>query len=231
MTDDFASIRTLMKYRYQHFLIVFLLLLASAGCSVPTTPDGVARKFWAAVVRQDEEGARRWVTEVGRSGVDLSRGRWRDAVVTFGDIRIKGDDASIETRVVLPEQKEAPPIELHTVLTRENGQWKVDYEKTMESLAERNPFADLVKELKRFSEQLSGNVNRALSDLEKNLPEIEKELKGFGDSVGKALQQTISEVQKNLKAFMKALEESAEQARKRSEREQENAEESDGISL
>jgi len=220
-----------MKHRHKHFFVIPLMLVLSVGCTTVETPEDVARKFWEAVARQDKASARRYVTEAGRAGIDLSRGRWRDAVVTFGEIRIEGDDAGIETRIVLPEQKGAPPIQLQTVLRRENGQWKVDYEKTMESLAARNPFTDLVKELKRFSEQMSGNLDRALSDLEKNLPEIEKELKGLGDSVGKALQEAIPELQKEIEAFTKSLEEAAEEARKRREREKEKAEEPDGISL
>jgi len=235
MTDDSTFIRTHIKYRHQYFFVVLPLLLIAVGCSTVQTPDDVARQFWEAVARQDEEGARCYVTEAGQKKIDLSRGRWRDAVVSFGEIRIEGDDASIETRIVLPGQKEAPPVELQTVLRRENGQWKVDYGKTVESLAARNPFTDLVKELKRFSEQMSGNVDRALSDLEKNLPQIDRELKGLGGSVGKALQKTIPELQNGLEAFMQALEETAEEARKRKERERERkkekAEESEGIRL
>jgi hypothetical protein len=222
-----------MNHRYQHFFVVFflLLLLILGGCSTATTPEEVAWQFWDAVARQDENSARRYTTEASRVKIDLSQGRWQDAVVTFGEVRIKGDDAGIETRIVLSEQKEAPPIELQTVLRRENSQWKVDYEKTMQSLAARNPFTDLVKELKRFGEQMSGNVERTLSDLKKNLPQIEKELKGLGGSVGKALQETVSELQKGLGAFTKALEKAAEEAGKSGEREQEKAEESEGISL
>ncbi len=231
MTDNSAPIRMLMKYRYQHFFVFFLLLLILVGCSTATTPKEVARQFWDAVAQQDENSARQYTTEAGRANIDLFQGRWRDAVVTLGEIRIKGDDASIETRIVLPKRKEAPPIDLDTVLRRKNGQWKVDYEKTMESLATRNPFSDLMKELRRFSEQMSGNVDRAMTDLGKKFPEIEKELQGLGDSVGKALQEAIPELKKGLEAFTKALEEAAEEARKKNERKKDKVEEPKGISL
>jgi hypothetical protein len=199
----------------QYFLQTIMVLGVVFACAPANTPDATARAFWEAMAAGDDTAVRDHATGAGSRAMDSSQGRWRGVAATFGEIRINGDVATVDTRLTFPDRTGQAPIRLRTVLRRENGRWRVDYTKTMESLPAQHALSDLIKELRRFSEQFSGELDRGSSELEKDLPEIEKALKNLGDSVGEALERTIPQLQKGIEAFLQSLQRALDEAKKK----------------
>lgn len=204
-----------------------MVLVSCAGVS---SPDLVADQFWLAVQAQDERGVRSHSTEASQKAVDVSNGRWRNIKVVFGEIRIKGADAKVETIVTFPDPTAESSTTFNTILRKEQDRWKVDYSETMAAAADLNPWSGITKQLEEFGSEFSKKIDDALSELQKELPELQNEVEKLGDSFLKDLEQSLEqqlpEIQKRIdtleEALDKALEEALKKRQEREEREERN---------
>ena len=211
-----------MKTNSAYYLISIILMFT--GCASPATPDQVATSFWNAAVAQDENRARNYVTETTRKSVNFSKIEWHNGIVTLGEIRINGDDATVETKIEISKNGKQSITHLQTVLNKKDGKWKVDYDKTKQTIVQNNALADAMKEIREFSADFSKQLNEAFNKSQKEMPKVEKELKSLGDTLQKGMdnakEKVIPELEKNIEDFTKRLRESLEEALKKKEEKQ-----------
>ena len=154
-------------------------------------PDQVSKSFWQALLVGDSQTARNYATQDSRQLVKLPDPAWKNASVSIGEIRIKGENASVET-IILPESDANKPLyTLLTYLVKENGAWKVDYRQTQYSLP-GSIFEGLIKSLQNLGDTFT-------REIEKELPLIGKEL----DSFGLELKEKLDEFGRELEKFTK----------------------------
>ncbi len=114
------------------FTVLIPLGLALAGCG----PRSVAESFWRATKEGDFEKARLLATNDSSEALDFLEENWdntdsRDFSV--GDATVDGDKAMCHTTFRYP-QEEVPSDEIVTYLVREDGAWRVNAPRTVESM-------------------------------------------------------------------------------------------------
>ncbi|WP_455206501.1 hypothetical protein [Kaarinaea lacus] len=201
---------------------VFLSLVLLQGCStVPLTPSQTAQQFWGAVIADDAETASRFATPAsGPEFVSIHK-EWRGAAVSFGEVRITSDQASVATVLEITQASVATTTKFTTYLIREHNQWRVDLLETKKSLdmaRDKHGLNKLVDDLQRLGKDFSGQLNEAMKNWEEAQPEIKQDLKELGESVQEEVQGAIDkygpEIQRNLQDLTESLDEALKELEK-----------------
>ena len=146
----------------------------------------------------DVKTAQNYTTEDTRMLIKLGDFRWSDASITFDEIRIKGDNAIVDTLIGQKESTAVSIVSFQTILKREGGNWKVDYKKTMSTVSDNKNFSDLMQDMRKFNRELSDNLDDALLQLKKEAPKLKKEAESLSNSVSKSLEKFAQELEKLL---------------------------------
>ncbi len=180
--------------RLQHFLapaLALLLLTLLGGCNTqPATPMMVAQEFWAAVEADDVKRIRRQILADQAAANAGAQGVTPVTATQLGRTVIDGNRATIDTRVTLAADSDAE-VALSTILVFEQEAWKVDYERTMDSLARRGAVAETLAELRDFGAALGEGINQSVDEFERALPEIRA---GVEESIGE-IQRALPEIE------------------------------------
>ena len=199
--------RISVSWIYPAVLIITLM----SGCLAEKSPQEAARNFWDAMKVQDIENARKYSTTNTRSLIDTSNGQFRGANVTFGKILIDDNTTTIETTVRTQKNGTETTIPLQTILKQENGEWRVDYQQTKESMTETSSISDIAKDLQELGKKLSDRMDEALGEIKQKVPEYEEKIKKLGETASKkmdeAWQRQVSEIKKSIEELGKILDE------------------------
>ena len=180
-------------------LFLWLLILSLSGCTSFKTPDEVAGAFWQAMADQNVDSARTFVVAESRGRLMQPDERVKGAAATLGEIRIKGDDARVDTLLQFPKDANRPSISVYTFLRKERDLWKVDYAKTMESLEKSGTLGRVMEDLKALSEDLSKSLGGSMSELQKNLPRYQKQAESLAEKFRKQLEDLSKALEEELK--------------------------------
>lgn len=197
-----------------HWVCICLVSLAvtvMSGCRMDKTPQEVAQCFWNAMKVQDIENVRKHTTTSTRTLLDSSHEQFKDADVTFGKIVIDGDITTIDTTLRLPKHGTETSVQFQTVLKKENGEWKVDYAQTKETIKEDQSFSDISKSLEELSDKLTEHMNETLGEIKQKMPEYEEKMRKLGEVASKkmeeALQRYTTEIKKGIEKLSGILDE------------------------
>lgn len=131
---------------------------------------GVAKGFWDAINADDINTARSYATKKSGDCLELKK---RDTAsrgkVTFGDVKNEDNRTIIETTIQASEGETNLEFPMKTVLVKEDGQWKVDFDQTLMSI-------------------FGGAVGEMIEGLKKGFEEMGKSMadglqKGFGETI------------------------------------------------
>lgn len=200
------------RFYWSSILLSALSVIFISDCCAEKPPQEVAQKFWEAVIVQDIKNARKYTTKETRGLVDTSAVQFRNAVITFDKITIDGNTTSIGTALqVRKNDAETTVIPLQTVLKREDGEWKVDYQETRESITGPDTVSDVIKDLQELGKKLSDHVDETLEEVKQKIPEYEEKLRKLGVAASKkmeeAVQQQLSEIKKGIEELGNILNE------------------------
>ena len=188
-----------------------LLITLISGCYIENPPQEVAPYFWNAIKAQDIENARKYSTTETCSLIDASIGQFREAVVTFGKITIDGDRSTIDTTLRIPKNGTETTVLLQTILKQENGNWRVDYQQTKNSMVEVGSLSDITKDLQELNKRLSDRMDETLEEIKQKIPEYEEKMKKLGETASKkieeAWQRQKAEIKKSIEELGKVLDE------------------------
>ena len=151
-------------------------------------PDQVTKSFWQALLVEDLQTAKKYATEESQERIELPDASWKNATVRIGEIRISDQNATVETVIFLQSKTELPPFSLLTYLIKEQGAWKVDFNRTRHSFP-GGIFEGLFKSLQNLGETFS-------KELEKEIPLLEKELESFSRDLKEQLDEFGRELEK-----------------------------------
>jgi hypothetical protein len=184
--------------------------LALTACQTQLEPEQVSRRFWKAVQAQDAGAIRLFATRSSHAAIEAAPPLLSIGETRLGRTVVDGDAATVEATVTVLGD---PPMQLPllTRLAREDGHWKVDYQRTVQPLATGGQLAALIERLREFNTRFSGEVDRSLDDLEAALPEIERELRRLEASI----EGKIPELKRRIEQFAKELEEALEDPREK----------------
>lgn len=201
------------RFRWSWIYLSVLSIILLSGCYTEKPPQEAAQNFWDAIKMQDIENTRKYATTETRDLIDASQGQFRDANVTFGKIIINGDTTTIETTLLMRKNGTETTIPLQTILKQENGEWRVDYQQTRQSIKETETDAlpDISKDIQELGKKLSDRMDEALGELKQKIPEYEEKLKKLSETASKKLeeawQRQVAEIKKGIEELGKVLDE------------------------
>ena len=192
------------------------------SCShTPLTPSQTAQNFWAEVLADDDETASRYVTDASLTGLESLSKEVNETTDSFGEIRIKSDQASIETSLQYSQGANTEETLFMTYLQREEKNWRVDLFETTKSLKkskDKHGLNKLVDDLEKLGQDFTKQMDEMRKNWEDAQPEIKKDLEELGKSVQEDVEGTIDkygpEIEKNLQQLSDSLEEALKELQK-----------------
>lgn len=199
------------QFRLGWVYVAIVTITFISGCYSDNPPQETAQYFWDAMKVQDVENGRKYATTSTRTLIDTSDEQFKDAVVTFGKIIIDGDITTIDTSVRLQKHGTETTIPLQTILKKEDGEWRVDYAQTKETIKEDDTFSDIAKKLEALGGKLSERMDEAFGEIKQKMPEYEEKMKQVGEAASKkldeALQRYVTEIKKGIEKLGGILDE------------------------
>lgn len=172
------------------------------------TPDQTSEVFWQAV--QEKNVVK--VKEYSLSGTYTEEYDLADiGVITeinTGKIVIDGDRAEVSTTLKF-ENDEADNISLITILEKENEQWRVNYQLSMQPLMVNQDMQELMGDIEKLTEEFSEELEESVDEFkEKALPEIKSKL----EEAQEEIRERIPELKNMIEEILEDLEESIEES-------------------
>lgn len=163
-------------------LIYILLLLY--GCQ-SATPEEVTTKFWRALASGQIENAKNQTTQDSQRFVNLQEQEIdKNSAIKTGEAVVNDLNASVETTI----NRNDKPVSFNTVLLKENGNWKVDYQQTHTNIA-MAPLDGIAKSLQKLGDTVTDQLEEQVPLIEKEMESLGNELKEQIDEFGRALEK------------------------------------------
>lgn len=190
-----------MKFNYARILVL-LLIAGLTACGKPSTPVEVASEFWKALEAGNAGLVKRHITAAEAASLESIDQVLPISNAELGRIVIDGRAATIDTSITVTGDK---PLEfpLKTYLVLEDEDWKVDYARTIEAVANAGKLAAVIEKVHEFGDTLQQGIERSVQELEHTLPQIEQELSRIEEQI----KQHVPELRKRLEQFTQELEE------------------------
>lgn len=165
---------------------ILSLLFLLSGCQTVSTPEQVTREFWEAMADDDLDTARKYATRDTQYLVS-TQSTLEDAAVKTETALINGANATVATLMTLKTDSK-DILSFDTVLLRENNQWKVDYQQTLNNLSIL-PLGDIFRSLRALGE----TFNR---ELKQQIPLFEKQIRSFSQELIKQMDEFRRQMEK-----------------------------------
>lgn len=152
------------RYLSAMFLSSVLLLLTACAGQQKLSQQEVALDFWSAMAAKDLDKAKSFSAKGSMEGVTPNN---EDSIekINIKQATVKNGLNVVPTTVTATEKGEEKTHSFDTVMVEEDGQWKVDFEKTMTSMM-------------GFSmQEMMEGMGKAMGEA----------MKGVGEAVGKGL--------------------------------------------
>jgi hypothetical protein len=162
------------------------LLFLLSGCQTVSTPEQVTEEFWEAIADDDLDTARKYATQDTRYLVS-TQSTLEDATVKTEMALINGANATVATLMTLKTDSK-DVLSFDTVLLKENNQWKVDYQQTLNNLSIL-PMGDIFRSLRALGE----TFNR---ELKQQIPLFEKQIRSFSQELIRQMDEFRRQMEK-----------------------------------
>lgn len=191
MTTPKISLKSLPDYHAKLSLsglmgLLSLLFLLS-GCQAISTPEQVTTEFWQAMADGDIDDARKYATRDTQYLVSKQQ-NLEDATVKTETALINGSNATVATLMKFEKTENNNIWSFDTVLLKENDQWKVDYQQTLNNLSIL-PLGDIFKSLRVLGETFN-------KELRQQIPLFEKQIKSFSQELIRQLDEFRRQMEK-----------------------------------
>ncbi|MBZ2169082.1 apolipoprotein A1/A4/E family protein [Marinobacter sp. F4216] len=193
-------------------LAVSLVLVVTAGCSGPETPQEVAEAFWQSVAENDVDSMAELSTLDKTKDFDGFDRDWTDVAPAFGRVVIDDVEATIVTRLPSEDGPDADPQELVTYLVRQQEGWQVDYRRTREAIMNPSPFGQLMGELGKLRDKLEASFASSSNDLEASMNEFASEFEAYTRDLEQQAKEAMEDFGESLQNAMEDLADSINEA-------------------
>jgi hypothetical protein len=168
---------------------LFGLLFMLSGCQAVLPPEKVTLAFWEAMTQGDIESARKYTTRETQHLVTKQQ-NLDGASLKTGEVAIDGPNSKVSTIMTLKKPESNRHLSFNTVLLKENGLWKVDYQQTLNNLSIQ-PFGELFKSLRAIDDAIN-------KELEQQIPLFEKQIKSFSEELIRQLDEFRRRLEKSI---------------------------------
>ena len=184
------------KVYYSLLTVILFTILALASCKTGSNdPKGVAQAFMEAIINKDFDGAAKYATKESQSALEMIKSAMKMAEsfgskedidimkdtrgkkITYSDAKMDGAEKA--TVSVMADGKEQMPL----TLKKEDGAWKVAFDKSTIMNNERAKAPDDTKPMLDQADSVIGNlgtmsdsINDALNEAKHALDSLRKEM-------------------------------------------------------
>ena len=151
-----------------------LFVLATGGCGAAGGPESVARNFWDAIMAGDKDTAKKYATKNSMAEMELEpqqAGEERD--VKFGKAVESADQVSVPTTLVTTANGQEQKVPLNTILIKEDGDWKVDWNQTLASML-GGMMGEMMKGMSEAMEGMAEEMGKSFEEMGKSFEESTK---------------------------------------------------------
>jgi hypothetical protein len=151
-----------------------LFLLALGGCGAGG-PESVAESFWDAVMKGDKATAQKFAAKNSVTEMELEpqqAGETRD--VELGKAVEANGQMSIPTTLITKTGDQESRIPLNTILIREDGDWKVDWNQTMASML-GGMMGEMMKGMSEAMGTMAEEMGKSFEEMGKSFEESMQE--------------------------------------------------------
>ncbi len=191
MTTTNVSLKSFPGYRTKQSLAGLMgllsLLFLLSGCQAVSTPEHVTTEFWQAMADGDIDDARKYVTRDTQYLVNKQQ-NLEDATVKTESALINGSNATVATSMTIEKAGNNNILAFDTVLLKENDQWKVDYQQTLNNLSIL-PLGDIFKSLRALGDTFN-------KELKQQIPLFEQQIKSFSQELIRQLDEFRRQMEK-----------------------------------
>ena len=197
-----------MKILRQRFISIFLTALILSGCFGPESPQDVTQEFWQAVITHNVEDAIEYSTLVDAKSYDAFNKKWDGYQSVMGKIIIDGNQAEVKTKLSRINNTGKDQQTIITYLVKQNGQWKVDYVRTAESI-NGDALGRFLGQLDQLGKKFSDTLKDSSDKFRVEMQRLEDELRTFAntasDEANKIIEQHGTELQKSIEELAESI--------------------------
>lgn len=169
-----------------HKYIFLTALLFLVSCTYSDNPQNAAERFWKAVSENKMEKAEIFSANGTMENTSLINNADVKVIEITGKHSLEKENAYVPTKVQIIKDGQTRKYEFNTVVVKENGEWKVDFNRTQIEM--------IGYSIKQFEESLK-NVGR---DMGKAIGEAMKEMgKAMGEAMEDMADKTREAVEKD----------------------------------
>lgn len=191
-------------------LALIMALFIPLACDAQLTPLETSQHFWRAIEQRDMATLKLYVMSPGTLSDEPQKLAVSD--ITFGKIVIDGDAATVETMLTIQDDT-AFRTQLETQLQKTEGAWKVDYDRTINKLAQMDSKEKMLGNIKELGKILSDSIDSSVQELHKQWPELKRQLEELEEKTKAKLpelEQKLDEIRKKIEEGFKNQEEKPE---------------------
>jgi len=187
MATSTVLLKRFPGYRTKLSLWLLSLLFLLNGCQAVSSPEHVTMEFWQAMADGDIDEARKYATQDTQYLVNKQQDL-EDARVKTETALINGSNATVATSMTIDKNGNNNVLSFDTVLLKENDQWKVDYQQTLNNLSIL-PLGDIFKSLRALGDTFN-------KELKQQIPLFEKQIKSFSQELIRQLDEFRRQMEK-----------------------------------
>lgn len=192
----------IMKKVVLHICILAGLLTTLTACMGPDTPQDVTQIFWHAVVEKQTDDAVEYSTLTDPRYFDSFSINWQDYQFSMGKVVIDKGQSSIATKLTAPPNSGLQNYSITTHMVKQQGEWKVDYERAKHSI-HGDSIGGLFNALSKLGEDLNSSLQASVGQFSKDvqgmLNELDNMSRSFGEKASKSLKQHAEKIRKHIK--------------------------------
>jgi len=165
------------------------------------------------VITHNVDDAIEYSTLVDAKSYDAFNKKWDGYQAIMGKIVIDGNQAEVETKLSRINDTGKKQQKLNTYLVKQDGQWKVDYVRTAESI-KGDVFSHFLGQLDELGKKFSDTLMDSSDKFSVEMQRLEDELKTLAKSIGNEANKIVEQYGTELKKSIEELAESIDRALK-----------------
>lgn len=199
-----------MNFKYAFVSLLLALAILLSACSKPHTPLEVSQAFWQAVIEGNVSDVVNYSTLASEKGYEAFSRDWTGMLPSWGKIIIEEHEARVHTHVSKPDAAQSDMLYFVTYLVKQDGQWKVDYDKTEKVVLASSAVSDFVNQITTIGNEISQQFEEASKMVTAELESLNNQLiqltENLGDQAASAVEKYSEIMRRHLDALASSIE-------------------------
>lgn len=155
---------------------VFIMIIFMVSCTQIDSPPDVTEKFWNAMENKDTEEARKYALPGELDSYSTEDMPNVELVAVSDEAEIQNDKARVGTEIKMNTDENVRIYKFDTVLAELDNKWKVDYDRTVNSMmmSSVKQFGD---ELKQMGREMGKALGEAMKEMGEAMEDAFKDAK------------------------------------------------------